>query len=297
MDTPTKNLFSTPSSVDACREAKRNLLGYSPESTHHEFLIKSLATIIGDIAEHPQIYDLQCQSNIEWIGDRFLRAIHELGTTVPKAESIEHIFAFAFRFLCERDFNADIDPLSPTYRIRHETYKKISDFSIDIQSQIIYAGYSMPSEIVKKLIRHPNTKSILDFSENSNNFAKAKEEASRELESYDLKVTNLKNTLGSYKDAFNFVGLHEGFRKLFEKKSRESNYAFWSMAAIAAVMIGILYFELGDLRQKAASKEFNATIALISTAPLVAIEMLLIYFFRIILSNYHSIKSNACNLS
>lgn len=296
MDAPTKNLFSTPSSVDACREAKRNLLGCSPESTHHEFLIKSVATIIGDIAEHPQIYDLQCQSNIEWIGDRFLRAIHELGTAVPKLESIEHIFAFAFRFLCERDFNADIDPLSPTYRIRHETYKKISDFSTDIQSQIIYAGYSMPSEIVKKLIRHPNTKSILDFSENSSKFAKAKEEASRELESYDLKVTNLKNTLGSYKDAFNFVGLHEGFRKLFEKKSRESNYAFWSMAAIAVVMIGILYFELGDLRQKAASKEFNATIALISAAPLVAIEMLLIYFFRIILGNYHSIKKQCLQL-
>ncbi|MGC4062247.1 MAG: hypothetical protein QM749_15930 [Aquabacterium sp.] len=77
---------------------------------------------------------------------------------------------------------------------------------------------------------------------------------------------------------------------LLSQKKTESRIALGGMILLAVLMLCLLKFELSDLRLKISSPSTNLTVLLAASTPIAAIELLFIYFFRVILSNYHSIR-------
>ncbi|MGC4062245.1 MAG: hypothetical protein QM749_15920 [Aquabacterium sp.] len=210
-----KKLFTIQSSIDACTDAVKFIKSSATEDDHTEFMLTSLSAILDDITKRPEKYDENCQANINWIGDRFVNAIREIsGSSAIHLDVIEYTFIYAFRFLCEFDFNEDIDMFSPLYRIRNDTFERLSSFSTNMQSQIVYAGYAMPAQVVKTLIKHENISSVKAFAENLSKYEKARNDSENELNAHTARVQTLKNQLDEYQQAFNFVALNKGFGNL-----------------------------------------------------------------------------------
>lgn len=296
VDLKEMQFFSLESSQDLIRDAVRKLKSYQFDEEIIVFMIDAIVVILSDMSNKPEIYDRHCSANIEWIGENFFGYLRLISSERPNKDALERVLFVAFRFLSEREFNIDIDQLSPIYDVRQRILGRLPDFAPGCRNQLTYAAYTMPADILKRLVRHPSIQAALDFEKSGDKFSKARDDAEKELEIYHSKVSNLKLALESYKDAFNFVGLHDGFRRLCQKKSAEVKYLLIGLSLIAGSMVGLLCMEAILLKNQFSVKDFNAITVLASSFPIFAIELLLVYFFRIVLGQFQSARKQILQL-
>jgi len=107
----------------------------------------------------------------------------------------------------------------------------------------------------------------------------------------EARVDALKNSLIQYENAFNFVGLYQGFDDLAnEKKSERDGILLWIrilsfliILPIAAEIL-VVYFNIDNI------SEIKDGL-LVSIFPSVSFVAIAIYYFRVLLFNYRSVKS------
>ena len=99
----------------------------------------------------------------------------------------------------------------------------------------------------------------------------------------------MKDKLDEYKIAFNFVGLHQGFSELASGKKNEARWLFWSLLGLGGLILAPLIVEV-LFALGVGLREPNVGYLLLFV-PLVSIEIVLIYFFRVVLLNYRSVKA------
>lgn len=103
-------------------------------------------------------------------------------------------------------------------------------------------------------------------------------------------VENLKQKLETYQTAFNFVGLYQGFSALKEKKDKQLFWIHFQYYFLIVLMIAIPVGEFFWLLNN--FSDDSKTIKLIVLAlPSVTLLIVLFWFFRIILQDIKSIKS------
>ncbi|MDO1509587.1 MULTISPECIES: hypothetical protein [unclassified Neisseria] len=137
------------------------------------------------------------------------------------------------------------------------------------------------------------------------------------------KVDNLKASLESFQTAFNFVGLSQGFENLLKKKSRAKWLTFVGLIALfvltllplSLVAIHLLSDMIPQLMKYLLSIPTEASIPSGANAkpeltniaevatwswqkmlPVIGLEFVLIYFFRVVLTHYHSIQTQIMQL-
>ena len=105
------------------------------------------------------------------------------------------------------------------------------------------------------------------------------------------RVDALKNELSKYENAFNFVGLFQGFDELATEKEKERvNLLCWLRVLGVLVVTPIiveLYFLYVNLDDLSSIKE-GIIFSVLPTISLIAISL---YYFRVLLFNYKSVKS------
>lgn len=117
--------------------------------------------------------------------------------------------------------------------------------------------------------------------------------ADRLLISNSLKnnIDEIEKRLSNQRKEYNFVGLSQGFSTLREQKLRElrnQNIIYYLlMIVIILIIIGKLYWSLGYLK----SSSIDEPIFIVTTISTVLFVFILLYFFRISLTNIKSIKS------
>jgi len=101
-------------------------------------------------------------------------------------------------------------------------------------------------------------------------------------------VEELKNALNTYKTGFNFVGLYSGFENLKTTlEKRQFAQLFWlRIMGFITILLPVLELFLLNARTETISASLLIYLPLTVT-----IEILLIYFFRIILHSYNSTKT------
>ncbi|MUK43701.1 hypothetical protein GNP61_19320 [Aliivibrio fischeri] len=247
--------------------------------------------IIDSINKNPKEWDSRCGFNIKHIGERFIDSLRNFSTE-EDSKQINHIYTKAFRFLCEFDFlvgterELNSDLLSVKSAIINEAIANDSE----VKSQIIYASYMMPANILKDHLNNRNITAVTDFQEKLDQAEKLKLKWDEEIQIKQNEVKVLDEKLDEIRTGFNFVGLYKGFHDLAQKKETELKWLFGSLILMSIFILLPLIYEFLTYSVYDDEKGFQIS-ALLKLIPLVSIELILIYFFRIILMNYRSTKA------
>ncbi|PKH06418.1 hypothetical protein [Moritella sp. Urea-trap-13] len=258
--------------------------------------LKSTLVILNHMVTLPMIWDEKCKFNIKHIGDQLIGRLR----TFTKNESnlINDIYIILYRFLRELDLSSylHVDLEHAQRYMESELIYDSDDASHSFNSQMIYASYMMPINIFKECLNNPKLSYFENFESTADRANKLKETWDVEINAKKVEVTALKDKLDEYKTAFNFVGLNDGFKSLSTQKESEAKYSFWALFVMALLIIAPLCLEV--LLNWLALNE-NKSIGIdrmFILVPLLSIEVILIYFFRVLLNNHRSVKAQLMQL-
>lgn len=246
--------------------------------------------VINSMINMPEHWDKQCAINVNWIGGQFINRIANRSTTLDKTQ-LDEICAMCFRFLFELYLSTKNELSIELEIARKDVLNNIELFENTARDQINYALRDMPISIFKAISNSDSINSIKDFNAISAKAEKLKLEWENELSAREARVNQLKESLETYENGFNFVGLFQGFDDLSQKKINESkNILFWLIILSVLIVLPIAA-ELVIIY-----KNINAISAikdgiLVSIFPTVSIVVIAIYYFRVLLFNYKSVKS------
>lgn len=234
---------------------------------------------------HPAKWDERCQFNIKHIGEQFLKWLGAFDG--ESASDIDHIYCMSYRFLCEYDFLIGSNKeLSMDLRsMREKIQNDVGEMEDDIKSQIVYASYVMPANITKEFVNDQNIGIFVDFKQTKEKAEKLKKEWDDEISKKNIEVEQLKDKLDEYKIGFNFVGLYKRFFDLGEKKKKDLFWLFLSLLGMGIIILIPLTIEVYMAYGKVNSGEALNLSYLGIFLPVLTIEVILIYYFRVILFN------------
>lgn len=261
-----------------------------------------LRSILRYMTDYADDFEQHSQQNIEWIGKPFISAAQKIQANDQgefSSESIQKLFVMAYRFFCEVEFwtTRDSDSEFSLPRSSVETFveETLDTFSPDVKRDLRWAHYTMPSHIVKTML-NPNLQSIKDFNKRYKSASELKEKWDAEVEEKQEKVNALKAQLDNLETGYNFVGLEHGFRQLRDQKTKEKCWAFWSIVCLGLVAIAPVGVELCFIFKNKDALDAYQQRLLLGLLPLLTLEVLLVYFFRIVLAHFRSIKAQLLQL-
>tara|TARA_R110002012_G_scaffold104794_1_gene245448 strand:- start:5 stop:1186 length:1182 start_codon:yes stop_codon:yes gene_type:complete len=283
-------------------------------------LLKTSANIINNIFTFPIAWDNYTKLNIGLYGEQFLDCIKKVTNTSFNNDHIsphiQKLYLSSLRFFFEIDF------MIKEGEEEHEGFKKsfsgmnikkeavsntINEFFDDeFKLELLYIINSTPLLITKNLFHSEQIKLFSTFDEKRltaektlNDIASSKDEITKkisdfqtELEQKEQTVENLQATLDKQETAFNFVGLYKGFNELVKRKQKEATNTFCFLIVLAFSLIAfplsamISIYNPNDISQSSA-----ISTHLLNLLPLISLEIILLYFFRVVLHNYKSIKA------
>ena len=263
---------------------------YVDDKIHNDRLTIS-REIISYMHSSPNDWDERCSFNIKHIGNQYLSSLKEFNPKIN--EHIDYIYGMTYRFLCEFDFlvgpgkELDMELRSLKTKIQNDS----AEIDDHMRSQIIYASYVMPANIAKEFINDANIGIFRGFAETKKEAETLKEKWDIELKSKKDDTEALKNKLEEYKVGFNFVGLYQGFSDLADKKRKESLWLLMALIGMGILTLTPILIEVWLSITGFYSGAEAATTRWINLIPILSTEVILIYFFRVILVNHRAAKA------
>lgn len=253
-----------------------------------------LRLILTNMVSHPQQWNDNCMVNLKWIGNQFVSMLSDQKNN--EKDYLDDVFSTCFRYLLELYFTVKGELTIEYERARRFASDNFDKFSEHSKRSIAFAMQDMPINILKSLLTSEKIDNIKDF----NNIAKAADEMkndwNKEIERKTQEVNQLKENLDKYKAAFNFVGLHQGFDELALIKQKEKtnilNWLVFFGCLIVLPVLSEITFIFANFDKAVAAK---STLLLLSI-PIISLVAILVYYFRILLFHFNSIKSQLLQL-
>jgi hypothetical protein len=119
--------------------------------------------ILESINAEPQEWDNRCGFNISHIGDQFLSFLRDFDGS--RTDHIDRIYCTCYRFLCEFDFMIGSGQQLgfDLADIKKQIINDMADMDEMNRSQIIYASYVMPANIMKELLTRTEIDNFVSF--------------------------------------------------------------------------------------------------------------------------------------
>lgn len=275
-----------------------------------------MITIIESILRYTREWDENTKITASYIGDKLVSNMFDAvesgnGTTFASEGDLDNIFSSLFRFSLEMDLTARNEIEFDLNYIYSFTINNKSLFSASAVRQIDYATTSLPLGILKGIVNNTGFKKLDEFIGILNDSQKERdaileankivaeqhtrdvEEKEKEWNSYIIKkqkeVDDIKKSLESYQTAFNFVGLHDGFKQLSDQKNIEKEWALKLVKILGALVFLPLVIEIAFTSFN--NIKINNFYDAIYLIPVFSITFILIYYFRIALQNLNSINA------
>ncbi|MDV2344665.1 hypothetical protein [Vibrio cholerae] len=265
----------------------------SIEKEYEQIINKFVLDILNDIYNHPDYWDKLCQISVNMIGARF---IEKINLNNPNKYDIENVFSLCYQFATEFNLSNINDFNDTVPEILECLESNIGDFDAPIQHRIRHIKTTMPILLLKNILYSNDIISIQSFNEASKKIAGLKKDWDEELEKKHQEVLDLKKSLEKFKEGFNFVGLYEGFDKLHEEKVNEKdNILFW-MRILSLLIVCPISLELAYIYSSIPDFERIKMLVILSFLPTFSLIGICIYYFRILLVNYKSVKSQILQL-
>ncbi|MGY6039029.1 hypothetical protein [Aeromonas sp. AE23HZ002T15] len=311
-------LFSNENNITTVREAYDSLSNIITTTDNKDFqhkIIDNFLTMLGAITANPKFWDEHASYSIEILGERFITLLKTLKhSKEEKIIQLELMYSMCFRFLYEGFLSTETDFDHDLLAVINFTKSNISNFSENAKSGITFSIRDLPSYLFKSLLNKPAIKSLGNIGETIRQAEDLTNNWNKTLQEKTDEANQLKLSIEKYKDAFNFVGLHDGFNSLYQQKKKERNNLIGMMVlSIVLIMAPLVYKMLPTFKQEQQLSSFSYVFALststnkvidntvsknapsdisntiISLLPTVSYIAILLYLFRVLLFNYKSV--------
>ncbi|PSU83743.1 hypothetical protein C0W42_22400 [Photobacterium kishitanii] len=264
--------------------------GLTYESDFESNRSKHLFVVCKAIISSPELWDSRCQINIGWVGEHLVHFLGERTANLDK-EDLDSSMGLLFRFLLEFHLSTPNDIHRDLERARRFCTDNSASFSDEGQSDIHFAISEMPIAILKEIANSPAVESVRKLHLAQLSFEDTKKSWDNELDEREERVSNLKQSLDTYKDAFNFVGLSDGFNKLAKQKKEEiKNVLLW-LRIVSILILLPLILEVSYVLANVDKVAELTRVMMLIAVPTVSFIVILVYYFRVLLSNYKSLQS------
>ncbi|WP_424411578.1 hypothetical protein ACPEER_11625 [Pasteurella sp. PK-2025] len=166
----------------------------------------------------------------------------------------------------------------------------------DKQLDIWILGYYLYRKSFKSFERYAE---LVDESKKNseyiqNEISSKKESLNKFINEKEDTVRRLANILEEQKTAFNFVGLSKGFENLLVKKFTARNWTFGFLIVISIALLATpIVYICSFLNNPEIIKNPELWKPLL---PFIGLEIIFLYFFRVILNHYNSIQTQIMQL-
>lgn len=286
---PSLTLFSEENNL----RIMHNVINQLEKISKDDDIIKTRCSHIDSMLKHitsnGNLWDNNCQFNISHIGPKFINTLVSLSGDIGR-DILDDIYVMLLRFITEfylMQGELSLDLVSDM----HYGYENQDTFSKSSRMQIDFAMHGMPISILANLANNENIKGINRYYETLQDAEKKREAWDKELETKVKQVEILKTNLETYKAGFNFIGLHQGFDDMSALKVEERNRLSDYMMALSLIIILPLAIEIIFILDHSNNIVEIQDTLLIMTIPTISLVGILLYFFRVMLFNYKSVKS------
>lgn len=276
-------LFNTPAAIESLKEAAMLLTNALNDKKRI-----ALGSVLRIIAANAADFDDRCQINISWLGNNlfgYLNAIREISD-----EKIDLVVGIVYRFLVEYDLSVKNNLSSEIKEFFNIVLELRPAMTVEAQTQIDYARQEMPISILKQIINSDEVGSLRNVSAVAYAMEKKINEWEEKISTSEVQASRLSDVLHKHTQAFNFVGLHDGFNDLSKYIIHELRFA-----QVGIAIFGILVLIPGSI-DIWVSLFSDIEIAKINLHTLIAaglgtltLTLLFLYFFRIALR-----KADSC---
>jgi hypothetical protein len=289
----TASLFVEPSKNAQLRRLATELSLLADDSVKPVGVLDSLRQIIDLMIANPIKFGEFASVNTEWIGEHFFSAINGyFGASEEKRPSIiRSVFISAYRFLCELEFTQPAEPSFEVRKVMSFVDDNLERFQGTDRQQLVYAAYMMPVHVAKKLIGHPAIGEFRKFAETVETSRTLREQWDADLDKRQGLLNGLTENLKKTTAEYNFVGLVSGFRNLKKAKESERSVSFWSAMVMGVVMLALPALQVNFVVDRLADIEKYKTTLVYALPALLTLEIVLLYFFRVVLSQFRSVKA------
>lgn len=250
-----------------------------------------LKKILNNMLQHSELWDKNTQVNIDLISDRLYDSLKEKN---PSREFLDNVFSTCFRFLFEYyifipdDFNVEFRAINSF------VVNQLDEFQSLARNDLQYALREMPTSILKNILHGEDFRVLRSFPSATKEAESLKLKWDSELSQRIETIKKLKDNLQEYQHAYNFAGLFKGFLELSNSKAIECEHSkklvvrlgWVMMLPIALETFYFIFFGSG----------FTSAWDLLKITPAASLTLIIMYFFRIALKNYNSLKAQVLQI-
>ena len=257
---------------------------------------KFIASTLESMSSQPNSWDEFTQINIEWIGHGFLELLDDLDNldNLNSKLHLDRLCAQCFRFSLEFYLSTKSEVQSDYRKYIIENKELLGEKA---KSQIEFAIADMPISIVKRIVNGNQVENINEFIALYKEADSLRTLWNSEIKNKEQDVNKLKASLEKYETAFNFVGLYDGFNDLFIEKTNEKNTILKWLRLLSVLLVCPMATELFILYNNISNIEAIKPALLLSIIPMISLMAIMIYYFRILLVNYNSVKSQLLQIN
>jgi len=246
------------------------------------------SSMLKAIANDPEKYDQLAPINIDWLHNEIVDLIANKKTD---KESLDDLLKYLSRVAREATLRLPYVPKPPESDLMSYFEFGKASLTEDERQNSDFIWASLPKYVAME--------QLSQISEAKKEVEQSITNWRNELAGIEVKVSAHEENLKKYHQKYNFVGLSKAFHEMFKAKSREKNRIFLAMVAIGSLILAplIIQFTSHDSTAFVRVAEGGWSAASLGKLlSLLGIELILIYFFRIALQNYYSVKAQLLQL-
>jgi hypothetical protein len=228
-----------------------------------------------------------CPYNHEMIGKDFYNALTIIND--DKIFFVNDFFIYCLRFAIEISFykerfneiDSDVEEIQS--KIRKINLPNTDDFSYVISD-------AFKIDILNFYIGKQDSQAFLNYKEHLEKARESFEELLREINNAEEEASRIAKILEEQKITGTFVELEKGFSLMLDRVKKAKNWTFGWLLAISAIIIAIPTVRIFYPMTISDASIWEKLV------PLIGVELILIYFFRVTLKHYYSLQTQIMQL-
>lgn len=298
MTTTAMSFFATEQNKAAIRNFSATLRSLQPLAPPYPEIVQPLRSFFTVLEANTDAFDQHCPINIDWLGSRYIGLLVNFmeQRSEKAAEQLLDIFTTSYRLLCELEFSLPGELSIELRSIKNFVDENLESFQGVHRSQLVYANYIMPANVAKRLMNDPSLADFKAFASSALAAKNLKEAWDKELVEKRAEIDGLRDAIDRVKTRYNFVGLVKGFEALVEAKQSERRRSFIALLVLGALMLVPVCAQLGYVLSNSDKIASHLAMAIYTVPAILTIELILLYFFRVVLLNYRGLQTQLLQL-
>lgn len=218
---------------------------------------------------------------------------HELENTLPTIsekslsdQTAIRLLAIFFYFALEREFQLNVRSNAVT-----EINRNLDKLHDGERDTLIRINQTVGADILKYYLNHSDFRTIREILELNTTAKKERDAWDENFKKQMEAINENKQYLENMRTNSGFVALKFGFQRLLDSKTEEATRSSHYLVLFGAALLIVPFVEILYFMSKGFSINTEPTTLVGILLPAITIQLLLVYFFRINLITYKSLRA------